>query len=63
MTGHCSYQHARDIQDDVALGRVCDGARDAGSPAQSAGAAASGLVFVPFLACAAFLTRVAANAG
>jgi hypothetical protein len=47
-TGHCSCQHARDIQDDVALGPVCDGARDAGSRAQSAGAAASGLVLVLF---------------
>ncbi len=64
-TDRCASRCARGLQDDVALGRVCDAARDARSRAPSAGAAAGELavLLVPALVGSVLLTLVAGNAG
>jgi hypothetical protein len=75
-TGHCACRHAHD---DGALGWVDNGACDAGSREESAGAAAAARVLccalrlscqclratacVPVLVCAVCLTRAAGNGG
>ncbi len=60
-TDHRACRCARDLQDDVALGCVDNGACDAGSREESAGAAAA--LVLPVLAQSVWLTRAAAHAG